>query len=70
MMEETKQWRIMTSISRTSMAQMRAVEKISSIIWKRKDNRCANEYSDYEDKPELDRYEADGIDDEGDYRQD
>ncbi len=51
---------------------MKAVARISWIIWRgnHRDNCCLhhNEYRDYENKPELDRYEAEGLDDEGEYR--
>ena len=44
-------------------------ERTSSRTWKSKSANAPSSvlYSDYQAKPELDRYEAEGIDDEGDH---
>ena len=48
-------------------APKRATEMTCSRIWRSKCQTGVNMmYRDYEAKPELDRYESEGLDDEGD----
>jgi hypothetical protein len=70
----TRPWRMTmpSTTKKNATAPMRARAKTSSTTWKgRSHKRFLSSLltSDYENKPELDKYEAEGIDDEGEHNE-